>query len=281
MTTATISHNDILDCTRLNLGDYRRRNVANLIDSNNGDFKVTATISAPDLPRLARKLFDQGLMHFFGFHFEEAAKCFSHCVKLEPDCALAQGMISLCHSPHYNLSGKLYYELSYHPAVEGKESDDLGPFPSQQTAEYHSRLAIEKVNELHGTAKQIPHVECEIIKAIRMRTHLLGIDHSLAEDTLGRPYSNALRELYQQYSDDPEVAYLFADSLMVLNAWNLYEYPSGRPLSSDVNEVQGVLEDSLKKYPVHPGLCHLYIHLSEMSSDPGRALAACEPLRTQ
>jgi hypothetical protein len=67
---------------------------------------------------------------------------------------------------------------------------------------------------------------------------------------------------------------------MVLNAWQLYEYPSGQPLSADVVEISTVLEEALVLHPHHPGLCHLYVHLSEMLTTPQQGLRNCEPLRT-
>lgn len=277
---------EVENCLKLDLGKYQRKNVGNLvIESGMNSSGTTPTSSAqPTKPKkLARDLFDQGLIHFFGFHHEEATRCFSLCLQLEPDCALAHGMISLCNSPNYNFNGTLFYENTNYPVLDPTNRDGLsmGPFPSQQRAEYHSRLAMEKSKALLGTLRQIPDVEFQILTAIRMRTNQPGIDPSHADDTLGRPYANFLRLLHQKYPDDPEVAFLFSDSLMVLNAWNVYEFPTGRSISPDTDEVQAVLENSLRKHPNHPGLCHLYIHLSEMSNNPRRALAACEPLRTQ
>ena len=55
-----------------------------------------------------------------------------------------------------------------------------------------------------------------------------------------------MRKVYERYGDeDPDVAYCFAEALMVLNAWMLYEYPSGRPVSDDVVETRNVLERAL------------------------------------
>ena len=68
---------------------------------------------------------------------------------------------------------------------------------------------------------------------------------------------------------------------MVLNAWNLYEYPTGRPLSRDVEEIQTVLEEALVLHPDHAGICHLYLHLCEMSSHPEKALPSCRALRSK
>jgi hypothetical protein len=127
--------------------------------------------------------------------------------------------------------------------------------------------------------KIISDVETQLLLAIRILTSHPGLEHSLADDIVGRPFANAMRKVHNNYSDDPEVAYFFAESLMVLNAWKLYEYPTGKPTSPDVEEVRGVLERSLAVHKEHAGLCHMYVHLSEMSSHPELALEACEPLR--
>lgn len=130
-----------------------------------------------------------------------------------------------------------------------------------------------------STSQPISEVEVDILKAIAVLCAHPGIDPALSMDTVGRPYANAMREVYRKHPNDAEVAYFFAESLMVLNAWSLYEYPSGRPLTSDVFEIREVLERGLTLHPEHAGLCHLYVHLSEMSDDPGKALPACMSLR--
>jgi hypothetical protein len=85
-----------------------------------------------------------------------------------------------------------------------------------------------------------------------------------------------MRKVYEKYPTDPEVAYCFAEALMVLNAWHLYEYPTGKAVSPDVDETREVLEKSLAIHSGHAGLCHMYVHLSEMSGHPEKALEACE-----
>lgn len=40
-----------------------------------------------------------------------------------------------------------------------------------------------------------------------------------------------------------------------------------------------VLDTALAAAPRHLGLCHLYIHLMEMSPDPAAAAAQCDVLR--
>ena len=64
---------------------------------------------------------------------------------------------------------------------------------------------------------------------------------------------------------------------MIPNAWNLYD-KHGLTTSAQVDEAENVLETSLKLHPAHAGLCHLYVHLCEMSPAPDRALKACQVL---
>jgi len=167
-------------------------------------------------------------------------------------------------------------------------------FPSQQVATYHTRIAIEKVKELKKMNQQqveesieesshmISELESQILSAIQILTSHLGIDHKEAESIVGRPYSDAMRKVYERFPDNAEVCYLYAESLMVLNAWKLYDFPTGKPLSKDVEEIETLLENALQLHPKHAGLCHMYVHLCEMSSTPEKALpVACQTLRTE
>jgi tetratricopeptide (TPR) repeat protein len=279
----------------MNLGTYSRTEVSNLDDAS------------------GRAYFDQGLRHFFSYQHEMASKCFLACLYFSPQCALAHGLVALCHSPNYNFKGDAYYDSTHHPD-EISRPDRLCVFPSQQVADRHSRMAVEKVEEIRAMRKRsagkrkkgtgrgksglralspeessssssidipdiIADVDVQIVSAVRILTCTPGISSGLSVELVGRPYANALRKVHELYPDDAEVSYFLAEALMVLNAWKLYEYPTGRPLSNDVVETREVLEDALTKHKDHAGLCHMYVHLSEMSSDPAKALDYCGPLR--
>ena len=193
--------------------------------------------------------------------------------------------------------------------------EDFNPgiemFPCQETAHYFSRKALEIVDrlncnsipssrksskkkrknkvrnsvsvngEIYNAPSVISESECLIIAAIKEIAKYPGVKPENSEEVVGRPYADAFRKAYQRFGNDPDIAYFFAEALMVLNAWNLYDFPSTKTLSPDVDEARAVLEASLREFPEHAGLCHLYIHLCEMSPDPARALAACEPLRSK
>jgi hypothetical protein len=283
------------------LGHYSCKFVTNIPPSSDD--------SDTSNPRL---YFDLGLRHFFAYQHEEAYKFFLACLRLAPDCAFAHGMVALCHCPNYNFKGDAYYESTDHPEEEetvlseaGENGEDIETmrrlYPSQQVAAKHALFAIEKADELkrrhsqvtrkpaesipdettEQSSRMISDIEMEIISAIYIHASHPGIHPHLAEGTVGRPYADALRRVHERFPEDAEVSYFYAESLMVLNAWNLYEYPTGRPLSEDVEEIESVLERALQLHPRHAGICHLYVHLREMSSHPEKALSACQALRTE
>lgn len=272
----------------INLGSYTRQKVSN-VDHN----------------PIGRQYFDLGLRLMLAYQHELAAKCFLACLDRCPHCALAHGLLALCHSPNYNFKGEPYYLSACHHEDLSKHDLECA-FPSQHVAERHSKAAMEIVEhtrKIHRIKKKgkkknskqrleqpsqdsaipdlISDVETQWLNAVRVLTECPGVDPDLSESTVGRPFADAMRKVYQKYPNDPEICYCFAESLMVLNAWNLYEYPSGKPVSPDVEEIRTVLERALEDFPNHPGLCHMYVHLSEMSSKPEQASQACQALRTQ
>lgn len=296
------------DISLVDLGNYVRDHVSNVEEEQ------------------GRAYFDTGLRLMLSYQHEMASKCFLACLEISKYCALAHAFVALCHSPNYNFKGEAYYVSAHHPE-EAEFHDLMCIFPSQQVAERHSRMAVEKVEELRKMHKKrgkggkkgkggkgkgkskssgnnsngsangstdegngtkegesklpalISDVESRLIFAIRKLTCHPGLEHTLSDDIVGRPYADAMRDVYENYPDDPEVAYCFAEALMVLNAWQLYEFPTGRPVSPDVDETRGVLEKALVIHNNHAGLCHMYVHLSEMSAHPEKALKACAPLR--
>jgi tetratricopeptide (TPR) repeat protein len=91
-----------------------------------------------------------------------------------------------------------------------------------------------------------------------------------------------MSEVYATYGDDLDVAALYADALMNLTPWALWDLSSGGPAEgARTVEVREVLESALDRPRgmAHPGLLHFYIHLMEMSPYPEQALEAANALR--
>jgi tetratricopeptide (TPR) repeat protein len=95
-------------------------------------------------------------------------------------------------------------------------------------------------------------------------------------------YADAMREVYRSHSGDLDVAALFADALMNLTPWALWDQATGQPADGAATlEAKAVLERALAtdRGRSHPGVLHMYIHLMEMSPRPEDALAVGDLLR--
>ena len=175
---------------------------------------------------------------------------------------MAHAFVALCHSPNYNFKGEPYYNSKIY-------AHEIN-LPDDEKAERHSRMAVEKAEELRKihlwggrkkkkkgckptsskpttTTTTEPTVQPQIISPVE--TCNPGVNADLADELVGRPYANAMRKVYQAFSDDAEVTYLFAEALMVLNAWELFEYPTGKPKTRDVLETSSMCRMHLPNIP--------------------------------
>lgn len=91
-----------------------------------------------------------------------------------------------------------------------------------------------------------------------------------------------MRAVYELAPDDLDVATLYADALMNLTPWQLWDLRTGEPAEgARTVAARAVLERGLGTDAGrdHPGLVHLYIHLMEMSPTPEAALSIADRLR--
>jgi tetratricopeptide (TPR) repeat protein len=107
----------------------------------------------------------------------------------------------------------------------------------------------------------------------------MSLRYTEVEDGARRPvldtlYARAMAEVYRAYPDDVDVGTLYAESLMLLDP-NRANYRIGNP---SVQAFHEVLEAVLAKDINHPGACHLYIHATEATEEPGRAEACADLL---
>ena len=195
----------------------------------------------------AQKFFDQGLILIYAFNHNEAIRSFEKAAILDPDLAMAYWGIAYALGPNYNL-----------PADN-----------AQRKLAYRSmRKAIK--HSVHASQK-----EKDYINALSKR-YTKNVEKT-DQGTLDLSFKNAMKELYKKYPDDPDAATLYAESMMNLKPWQLWN-KDGTP-AQGTEEIISVLESVLKKYPDHPGANHYYIHAVEASNDPGRGLASAKVLK--
>ncbi|WP_432136489.1 MULTISPECIES: tetratricopeptide repeat protein [unclassified Streptomyces] len=216
------------------------------------------TTSSPE----AQLWFDRGLVWSYAFHHEEAVACFEAAARADPDCAMADWGIAYALGPNYNKPWEFF------------DGDDL-----TRTVE-RTHAAVERAHEKAATATA---VEKALIGALRAR-YPRATAPGGAEDcsVWNEGYADAMGAVHRLAPDDLDVAALYADALMNLTPWQLWDLRTGRPAEgARTLEAKEVLERALSDEAglEHPGVLHFYIHLMEMSPAPEAALAVADRLR--
>ena len=83
-----------------------------------------------------------------------------------------------------------------------------------------------------------------------------------------------MKTLYEQYPNDTEISVLYAESIMNLHPWDLFD-KEGVP-KEWTPEIVTLLEKLIAQNPKHPGAHHFYIHAVEMSNTPERSNASAK-----
>ncbi|MGJ8544996.1 MAG: hypothetical protein ACSHWZ_06100 [Sulfitobacter sp.] len=220
-----------------------------------GRYGRSVTTEQPE----AQRWFDRGLNWTYGFNHKEAIACFERAAVADPACAMAHWGAAYALGPNYNMPWELYDDKS--------RAEALG----SAYAAVQMALAC-----LDGATK----AEAALIRALQARyPQPEPLDDMAPWD---RAYANEMRAVYRAFPDDADVATLFAEALMDLSPWNMWDLPSGAIApGAATHECRDVLERHLARPGgmTHPGLLHLYLHLMEMSPFPEKALKAADALR--
>jgi tetratricopeptide (TPR) repeat protein len=207
----------------------------------------------------AQAYFNQGLNWAYAFNHDEAIRSFEQAAKLDPSCAMAYWGIALCNGPHIN-----------NPTMD----------------EARTRAAWDAAQKAKSLAGGCTATERALIEAVGARYPDPG---SLSGDAklpltfeersaLDKAYADAMARVFAANIDDSDVGCLYAESLMDLRPWDLWDIDkTPRPETPKVLEV---LEHVLRNRPDHPMACHLYIHACEASPHAEKADAAANRLRT-
>ena len=212
----------------------------------------------------AQLWFDRGLNWLYGFNQEESVVCFRNAAKADPDCAIAYWGIAYASGPFYNMPWEMFSE---------HEELEMLTYCQQQL-----QLALRHIDSASAA-------EQALINALTKRFQSDSPKSLEVYSIWDIDFANAMREVYQQFPDDLDVIALFAEAMMTRTPWRLWDLHTGQVTQgADTLEVIKVLEiaiDSIKSQnlPTHPGICHLHIHVWEMSAQPEKALDSADSLR--
>ena len=221
-----------------------------------GNYARTITTSIEE----AQIWFSRGLIWTYGFNHEAAIDCFERAIIYDENCAMAYWGLAYALGPNYNKPWEIYDKV------------DL-------------EKTLKRTHDAAATAKRLAaNAGSQIEKALADAIQLRYLKDSAVEDPArwGKLYADAMKGVYHQYGDDLDVIAFYADSLMNLTPWKLWDIHTGKPNpEAKTLEVQEVLEKALQRDDAlkHPGILHLYIHFIEMSPHPEKGLPYGDRLR--
>ena len=180
----------------------------------------------------------------YAFAKEDAVRSFRESWRHDPDCAICYW-------------GEAWAWGSY---LNGP----MRPFEAP-----HAYAAMQEAVARRDTARE---KEQAYIEAITTR-YVEDFDPRTRRDQ-DEAYAEAMRKLAEAYPDDLDAVTLYGDALFLLEPRR-----GTRDVNDpDVQRLHGVLESVLSRDIRHPGACHLYIHATESTVDPGKASACAEHL---
>lgn len=192
--------------------------------------------------------FNQGMMLAYGFNHAEAARSFYEAMRLDSTCAMAYWGFAYVLGPNYN---------------GGMEEDNFQrAYDAALKAKQHSSTCTP--------------IEKALIIALASR---YSAQPPSDRKPLDVAYAEAMKKVYNQYAANPDVGALYAEALMDLHPWDLYQKKT-KTAQPWTPELIAVLEHLIKTNPRHPGAHHFYIHALEASPTPEKALPSAKLLET-
>jgi tetratricopeptide (TPR) repeat protein len=205
-----------------------------------GDYRRQVATSSP----AGRRYFDQGLALLYGFNHAEAARAFTAALQHDSTFAMAYWGLAMTSSP--------YVDRGRHPTLDSR------------AREYLARAAAFAAGATPADRALIA------AAAVRFR------DSTASAGSLDSAYASALAGLRTRFPDDPDIAALHGESLMLLSRRN-YWHPDGSPRPG-TGAARASLDAGMRSSPNHAGANHLYIHLFEAAHDAAPAIPAAERL---
>jgi tetratricopeptide (TPR) repeat protein len=193
----------------------------------------------------AKFYFNQGLSFYYGYHFTEAVASFKEASRFDPTSPMTYWGQALAMGPFYNT-----YVYKMPKGVPQVVADMMANI---STADEKEKGLIDAMSKRYSN---------DLTNADRKQ--------------LDRNYATALSLLAKRYPDDNNIKALYIDAVMLEHKWDFWDN-DGNPRAW-TPELVSMCETVLKT-EAHPAVMHYYIHLTEASRQPDRALSAADKLK--
>lgn len=191
---------------------------------------------------LAQAWFNHGVKLRWAFQHAESVRAFQKARLLDPDCGMCAWGEAWALGP--NLNGG------------GNDDESL-------------RAALKAARDGRRLARDATPMQRQMIDALVQR-------YSGLKSTRARRFAEGMDRIARAHPDDVAVAAITADAWM-LKAETWWD-DEGKAADPAITRAMAILEQALAKSPDDPGAIHLYIHLTEWSDDPHKAIPYGERL---
>jgi tetratricopeptide (TPR) repeat protein len=206
----------------------------------------THTFAVSTRNRQAQLFINQGLNLAYAFNHAEARRAFREAARLDPNLAMAYWGQALVLGPNINALME----------------------PNEEPSAYE---LVQKALSLKSRASPR---EQAYIDALAQRYSGAAADRKPRD----RAYADAMRAVHRRFPQDLDAAMLYVESVMDLRPWGYWQR-DGTPHEGTA-EIVALTEQVLAKNPRHPAALHMYIHLMEATTTPGKAEKAADTLLT-
>ncbi len=200
------------------------------------------TTSKPE----AQAWFNQGLAFAYNFNHAEAVKSYKRAQEIDPDCAMCYWAESLALGPNINA-------------------------PMDDEAVAPAYAALQKALSLRDKASE---KEQALINALHYRYSPAPVED---RSKLDNAFADAMDEVALKYPEDDLINTLAAEANMDTQVWD-YWADGGRTPKGRTARTVSLLEGVMARNPDYTAAIHLYIHITEASTDPYRAAAPADRL---
>lgn len=190
----------------------------------------------------AQAWFDHGVRLRWAFEHKEAVRAFRRARSIDPDCAMCAWGEAWAVGPNLNGGG----------------GDDAS-----------IRAGLRLAQQARRQARGATPLQRQMIDALIQR-------YSGSRSNQAVRFARAMDRIVRARPNDPMIAAIAADAWM-LQADEWWD-EDGAPKDRGIVRAMEILETSLASAPDDPGTIHLYIHLTEWSDDPHKAIPYGERL---
>lgn len=194
---------------------------------------------------LAQAHFNTGLGYMLNFNHGAAIASFKAAQAADPDCAMCYWGESIAYGPNIN-----------------------APMSDESVAPAYAALKRAKA------AKGASASERALIDALAARYAPAPVKDRAKLDAA---FADAMAKVAAEYPDDDLVLAVSAEADMDTSPWDYWEADGRRPKGRTAHAMD-LVETVLKRNANHPAAIHLYIHLTEATVDPWRAVTYADRL---